>query len=61
MFVRGQILLASLEFLGQPVTGMGALHGPSKGLWLGEQVTEILPDQVIKLAGRDEAGRTLFG
>ena len=41
-------------------SGMGALHGPSNGLWLVDQVTEILPDQVIELLGWDEASRTLF-
>lgn len=55
-----QVLLASLQFLRQPLPPKGAFHGDRDGLWMSQQIAEILPYQVIQLPGRDEASWTFF-
>jgi hypothetical protein len=37
---------------------MRTLQGISNPLWVGEEITEVLPDKLINLLGRAIPGRT---
>jgi hypothetical protein len=50
-----QLFPAGLEFLGQPVTPMSPLQGIGNALWMGQHLTEVLPNQFIELMGGNVA------
>jgi hypothetical protein len=51
-----RLLAARLQFLGQPVPAAGAFQGLVQALRVGQQVTQVAPDQRVELRGRDKAG-----
>ena len=46
-----QRFFAGLEFLWEPMASMRTLQGVGHVLWVGEEVTQVLPDKRIELLG----------
>jgi hypothetical protein len=53
-----QRFFAGLEFLGEPVTPMRPFQGIGDPLRVGEEITQVMPDEFIKLVGRAVPRRT---
>ena len=47
-----------LEFLGEPVATVGALQSLGNPFRVGQQRTQVLPDERVKLLGRTITGLT---
>src|SRR5262249_55712664 len=50
-----QCFFAGLELLGEPMASMGTLQGIGNTLRGGQQLTQVLPDERVKLLGRTVA------
>jgi hypothetical protein len=53
-----QRFLAGLEFLGKPVAPMRAFQGIGDPLRVGEEITQVMPDEFITRMGRAVPRRT---
>jgi hypothetical protein len=49
-------LAARTQFLWQPVASVGPLQRMPDGLWMGQELAEILLDEGLDLLGRDKPG-----
>src|SRR5262249_12423646 len=56
-----QLLAPRVQRLRHPVTSVGRCQRPSDVLGMLEELTEVVPDQVVELLGRSEACRTALG
>jgi hypothetical protein len=50
-----ELFPAGLKFLRQPVLTVGSLQSIGNALWMGQHLTEILPNQCIELMGGNVA------
>jgi hypothetical protein len=54
-----QDIAPGLQILRQPMPAMRPLQGIADGLWMGQQLAQILPDQALNPLGRNKARAAL--